>query len=215
LGLAYGRTKALRGASVEVNRGEILAITGKSGSGKSSLLYCLAGVLRPHQGLLSYKQQDMMALDDDALSQLRKRDFGFVFQFGELVPELSLLENVALPLRLNGKRKKEAEAGADAILRRLQIQDIGARRPAEVSGGQAQRAAVARALVHEPSVVFADEPTGSLDSENSAVVLGEFLALARSLGSAVVLVTHDRAVAEFGDRHIEVSDGLVRESVIA
>ena len=208
--LAYGKTVALSGASIEVHAGEILVLTGKSGSGKSSLLYCLGGVVRPDGGELQYRDRAMTEMSDDDISSLRRTDFGFVFQFGELVPELTIKENVSLPLRLNRQPAKVVRSRVTELLERLDIASIGEKRPAEVSGGQAQRAAIARALAHRPRVVFADEPTGSLDSENSEVVLHEFVGLARTTGAAVMLVTHEPNVAAVADRHLSVVDGTVR-----
>ncbi|MFP5225411.1 MAG: ABC transporter ATP-binding protein [Actinomycetota bacterium] len=209
LRLSYGSTVALAGATVEIRPGEVVVLTGKSGSGKSSLLYCLAGVLRPDGGRLIYGGASMVDMSDDQLSGLRRRDFGFVFQFGELVPELSVEENVALPLRLNRTPSSEIRPRVADLLDRLGIGAIAKKRTGEASGGQVQRAAVARALIHSPKVVFADEPTGALDTENSALVLNEFLRMARTIGSAVVMVTHETNVAAVGDRHLSVIDGVV------
>ncbi|MET8407233.1 ABC transporter ATP-binding protein [Streptomyces sp. NPDC005195] len=205
--LFYGRSHAVRGATIALRRGEAVAITGQSGSGKSSLLYCLAGVLPVASGQVRFEGSVLGALDDDRLSALRRDRFGFVFQYGELLPELTVEENTALPLRLAGQRKSKALAAAGEVLERLGLGDLRGRRPSQVSGGQSQRVAVARALVHRPAVVFADEPTGSLDSVNAATVLEEFLALARSQGTAVVLVTHDSKVAARADRHYAMCDG--------
>lgn len=209
LHLSYGYTRALAGATIDVRSGEIVGLTGRSGSGKSSLLYCLAGILRPQQGTVEYLDEDLTRMGDEECSKIRRKDFGFVFQFGELVPELSLCDNVSLPLRLNGTKKAEARTRSLAILDQLGIEELATKRPGEVSGGEAQRAAVARALVHEPRVVFADEPTGSLDAENCEVVLDAFISLARGSGAAVVLVTHEPQIAAVCDRHLEVVDGIV------
>ncbi|MGW5049270.1 ABC transporter ATP-binding protein [Streptomyces griseoluteus] len=200
---------AVRDAHLFLAPGEVAAVTGQSGSGKSSLLYCLAGVLPPTRGQVRFEGHALDRLSDEEMSALRRERFGFVFQYGELLPELTVEENAALPLRLNGHGKKAALAAAGRVLGRLGLGDLRERRPSQVSGGQSQRVAVARALVHRPAVVFADEPTGSLDSANAATVLEEFLGLARSQGTAVVLVTHDQAVAARADSHYRMADGVL------
>ncbi|MET7455382.1 ABC transporter ATP-binding protein [Streptomyces sp. NPDC005574] len=207
--LFYGPSQAVRGASLVLRRGETAAITGPSGSGKSSLLYCLAGVLPVVAGEVRFEGSSLGDLGDEELSALRRSRFGFVFQYGELLPELTVEENAALPLRLAGQRKPAALAAAGEVLGRLGLADLRTRRPSQVSGGQSQRVAVARALVHRPAVVFADEPTGSLDSANATAVLEEFLTLARSQGTAVVLVTHDADVAAKADTRYTMVDGVL------
>ncbi|MFI6247849.1 ABC transporter ATP-binding protein [Streptomyces sp. NPDC051016] len=207
--LSYGSSRAVKGADIALHRGEIAAITGPSGSGKSSLLYCLAGVLPATRGEVRFQGRVLGELDDAELSALRRDRFGFVFQYGELLPELTVEENAALPLRLAGQRKAQALAAAGEVLGRLGLGDLRDRRPSQVSGGQGQRIAVARALVHCPTVVFADEPTGSLDSVNAQAVLEEFLTLARSQGAAVVLVTHDADVAARADSRYSMVDGVL------
>ncbi|KFG08474.1 macrolide ABC transporter ATP-binding protein [Streptomyces scabiei] len=211
--LYYGQTPAVSSAVMSVSRGEVAAITGQSGSGKSSLLYCLAGVLPVTRGEVLFEGKSLGDLGDEELSALRRERFGFVFQYGELLPELTVEENTALPLRLVGKRKKDALAAAGEVLERLGLAELRERRPSQVSGGQSQRVAVARALVHRPAVVFADEPTGSLDSVNAAAVLKEFLTLARSQGTAVVLVTHDSQVAACADSRYTMCDGILSAHV--
>ncbi|MCQ9130568.1 ABC transporter ATP-binding protein [Streptomyces hilarionis] len=211
--LFYGETPAVRAAGISVCRGEVAAITGQSGSGKSSLLYCLAGVLPVARGEIRFEGRVLGDLDDEELSTLRRERFGFVFQYGELLPELTVEENAALPLRLAGQRKAPALAAAGEVLERLGLANLRDRRPSQVSGGQSQRIAVARALVHRPAVIFADEPTGSLDSSNAASVLDEFLALARSQGTAVLLVTHDHQVAARADSRYTMCDGLLTPQV--
>jgi putative ABC transport system ATP-binding protein len=213
--LSYGANAAVRGADLTIARGEVVAITGQSGSGKSSLLYCLAGVLPLARGRVVFEGRTLGALNDEKLSTLRRERFGFVFQYGELLPELTIEENTALPLRLAGQRRRSALAAAGDVLERLGLGELKERRPSQVSGGQCQRAAVARALVHRPAVVFADEPTGSLDSANADAVLGEFLGLARSQGTAVVLVTHDPAVAARADTHYAMADGVLARAGVA
>ncbi|MFF1542551.1 ABC transporter ATP-binding protein [Streptomyces sp. NPDC058291] len=211
--LLYGETLAVRNADISLGRGEVVAITGQSGSGKSSLLYCLAGVLPVTRGQVCFAGRSLGDLDDEELSAIRREQFGFVFQYGELLPELTIEENAALPLRLAGQRKAQALTAAAEVLDRLGLAQLRERRPSQVSGGQCQRVAVARALVHKPAVVFADEPTGSLDSVNSTAVLEEFLGLARSQGTAVVLVTHDPQVAARADIRYTMSDGELTEQV--
>jgi putative ABC transport system ATP-binding protein len=203
----YGTTPALRGSSLTVRAGEIVAVMGSSGSGKSTLLHCLAGIVRPDDGTVVYAGREISAMSDVERSALRRRDFGFVFQFGQLVPELTCVENVALPLRLDGVRRKEAERRARVWLDRLEVGDVAAKLPGQISGGQGQRVAVARALVTEPKVVFADEPTGALDSLNGEKVMQLLGQAARDTGAAVVLVTHEPRVAAYADREVVVRDG--------
>jgi putative ABC transport system ATP-binding protein len=208
---AFGPTKALDGAAIAIRAGEIVAIMGPSGSGKSTLLHCLAGIVRPDSGHVRYQGAEISAMTDGERSALRRTQFGFVFQFGQLVPELTCLENVALPLRMEGVRRREAEARAAEWLDRLDLADVGRKRPGEVSGGQGQRVAVARALVTRPQAVFADEPTGALDSLNGERVMRLLTEAARETNAAVVLVTHEARVAGYSDREIVVRDGRTRD----
>ncbi|MFI5934007.1 ABC transporter ATP-binding protein [Actinoplanes sp. NPDC051494] len=213
--VSFGETQALRGASLQVHAGEILALMGPSGSGKSTLLHCLAGILRPGSGTVRYAGHDLAQMSDPERSALRRGEFGFVFQFGQLVPELTCQENVALPLRLNGVGRREAHRRAATWLERLEVADVATKRPGQVSGGQGQRVAVARALVTGPKVIFADEPTGALDSLNGETVLKLLVAAARETGAAIVLVTHEVRVAAYSDREAVVRDGRVREREVA
>jgi putative ABC transport system ATP-binding protein len=208
---AYGATLALDGASMHVRAGEVVAVMGPSGSGKSTLLHCVAGIVAPDSGRIVYDGRELSAMSDVERSALRRRDFGFVFQFGQLVPELTCLENVALPLRLDGVRRREAERRAIGLLDRLEVSDVAHKRPGEASGGQGQRVAVARALVNRPRVIFADEPTGALDSLNGEQVMRLLTQAARETGAAVVLVTHEARVAAYSDREIVVRDGRTRD----
>jgi putative ABC transport system ATP-binding protein len=211
----FGATVALAGASVEVASGEIVAVMGASGSGKSTLLHCLAGILVPDAGDIRYRETRLDRLPERERSRLRREEFGFVFQFGELVPELSVRENVALPLRLGSMRRREADARALAWLERLEVEDVADRQPGEVSGGQRQRVAVARALVGGPRVLFADEPTGALDSLNGERVMTLLSEAARTHGTTVVLVTHEARVAAYADREVVMRDGRVVSPVLA
>ncbi|MGW4502585.1 ABC transporter ATP-binding protein [Micromonospora sp. NPDC004336] len=212
---SFGPTRALAGASLRVHPGEVLAVMGSSGSGKSTLLHCLAGIVRPDSGRVLYAGRDLAALTDAERSALRREEFGFVFQFGQLVPELTCLENVALPLRLDRVGRREAERRAAEWLDRLEVAEVAGKRPGEVSGGQGQRVAVARALVTRPRVVFADEPTGALDSLNGERVMRLLTGAARETGAAVVLVTHEARVAAYSDREVVVRDGRTRDLEVA
>jgi putative ABC transport system ATP-binding protein len=206
---AFGRTEALRGVSLSVEDGEVLAVTGPSGSGKSTLLLCLAGVLRPEAGEIAYAGNQLEELSETARTRLRRREFGLVLQFGQLVPELTAVQNVALPLLLDKHDRAAAYTAARGWLERLGASEITDSVPGEMSGGQAQRVAIARALVTGPRVIFADEPTGALDTVSGEQVLEELVGTARASGSTVVLVTHDNRVAAAADREVVLRDGLV------
>ncbi|NLU81098.1 ABC transporter ATP-binding protein [Micromonospora sp. HNM0581] len=206
---AFGPTCALRQADVTVSAGEIVAVMGPSGSGKSTLLHCLAGILAPDEGEVVFSGRRVDRLNEEQRAALRRTDFGFVFQFGQLLGELSVVENVALPLLLNGVRRGKAMAIAREWLEMFDLADLALRRPHEVSGGQAQRVAIARAMATSPKIIFADEPTGSLDSAAGVTVLDSFTAVARSRGVAIVLVTHESRVAAYASRMIVVRDGVV------
>ena len=206
---SFGRTPALNGASVAVASGEMVAVMGPSGSGKSTLLHCLAGIFTPDAGEVYVDGRRIDSLGEARRSEMRRRDFGFVFQFGQLVPELTAADNVALPLLLNRVRRRAAYQTAGTWLDRLGVGDKGANRTGELSGGEAQRVAVARALALAPKVIFADEPTGSLDSLTGEKVMDLLTGLAREAGTTVVIVTHDARVAAYADRVVMVRDGLV------
>ncbi|QDL71032.1 ABC transporter ATP-binding protein [Streptomyces malaysiensis subsp. malaysiensis] len=208
---SYGPTPALDGAEFSIHAGEVVAVMGPSGSGKSTLLHCLAGIVRPDSGSVHYGGRELSAMSDSERSSLRRGEFGFVFQFGQLVPELTCVENVALPLRLNGVKRKEAESRSLSWMERLEVADVAHKRPGEVSGGQGQRVAVARSLVTGPRVLFADEPTGALDSLNGERVMELLTEAARETRTAVVLVTHEARVAAYSDREVVVRDGKARD----
>jgi len=207
--LSFGETPALRGASVRVAAGEMLAIMGPSGSGKSTLLHCMAGILVPDAGEVHFAGRRLDTMSEGDRSALRRDRFGFVFQFGQLVPELTAAENVALPLMLAGARRAAALTAAATWFERLDLHGLAGRRSGELSGGQAQRVALARALVTEPEVLFADEPTGALDSLAGEHVMNLLTTAAREQGTSVVLVTHEARVAAYADREVIVRDGKV------
>jgi len=206
---SFGSTPALRGASLTVRQREIVAVMGPSGSGKSTLLHCLAGILTPEEGQVWFGGRRLDTLSDERRSELRRDRFGFVFQSGQLVPELTAEENVALPLLLSGTRRGPAMTAARTWFGTLGLDGLENRRSGELSGGQAQRVALARGLVAGPQVLFADEPTGSLDSVSGELVMDLLTAAVREHGTTVVLVTHDARVAAYADREVIVRDGRV------
>jgi putative ABC transport system ATP-binding protein len=209
LHLAFGPTRALAGADVTVRAGEAVALMGPSGSGKSTLLHCLSGVLVPDSGQIELVGRPLAEMSEAERSDFRLRHVGMVFQFGGLVPELTLAENVMLPLQLVDTKTRLARARADELLDALGIGELGGHVAGTVSGGQAQRAAVARALAHRPAVLLADEPTGALDTVTAEVVLDQLLALAGEMDTAVVIVTHDNRVAAHCDRIVTITDGRI------
>ena len=225
LEMSFGRTHALRGVDLDLLAGEVLAVTGPSGSGKSTLLHVMAGVLVPDAGSVSYHggkspgggatdvaediAVNIAVLDEAARSRLRLNEFGFIFQFGQLLPDLSALDNVTIPLLLAGAPRRRALAQAREALGELGLSEHLDKRPTQLSGGQAQRAAVARALVTGPRILFADEPTGSLDSLAAERTMEVLLASVRSRGASLVIITHDARVAAYADREVTVRDGRV------
>lgn len=205
---SYGETHAMRGISLEIKRGEVLAIMGPSGSGKSTLLHTLAGITKPDSGKVYFNGLRIDNLTDKQRTLLRRSKFGFVFQFSQLVPELTAIDNVAVPLLLNGINRKAAYQKAEQWLNKVGITDAKLNHLAnQLSGGQIQRVAIARAMVINPEVLFADEPTGSLDSLNSELVMKMFIKTAKDNGTTVVMVTHEPTIAAYADREIIVRDG--------
>lgn len=209
---SFGSSPALHALSMDVRQGEIVAVLGSSGSGKSTLLLCLGGIILPDRGDVFYRGSRLRQLSEGARTRLRLQEFGFIFQFGQLVPELTAIDNVSLPLRLAGLRRETARSRAGDWLERLNVDNVSHKRAGEMSGGEGQRVAVARALVTEPKVVFADEPTGALDSLNGEAVMESLVGAAREKGTTVVLVTHESRVAAYADREVVVRDGTVTRS---
>ncbi|MBR1765213.1 MAG: ABC transporter ATP-binding protein [Ruminococcus sp.] len=204
-GKGEGQVKALDGVSLTVRDGEMVAIIGKSGSGKSTLLNLLGGLDKPTAGKVFYNDREISAMKDKELAEFRLKNIGFVFQFFDLIPELTAEENVLLPSRL-AKNKK---AGAEEIYSALDIADRIKHYPSELSGGQQQRAAIARALINSPDVLLCDEPTGNLDVHSGEEVMALLKRLNKEQGKTVIIVTHDRSIAESCGRIIEISDGRI------
>ncbi|MGY1436510.1 ABC transporter ATP-binding protein [Streptomyces reniochalinae] len=204
---SYGPTPALRGIDLDLAEREILALTGPSGSGKSTLLHCLAGILRPDAGEITYGELALGGCSEAERSRLRRTEFGVLFQFGQLVEELTAAENAALPLLLTGRGRKEARTAALEWLDRLGAADVADVRPPRMSGGQQQLCAAARALVTAPRVLFADEPTGALDQLTGEKLLGHLVRAAREQGTSVLLVTHSPGIAAYADRELSLYDG--------
>lgn len=217
----YGSVSVLSGLSLTIHKGETVAIMGPSGSGKTTLLHLLAGILQADSGrilLLGQEEEvadlDLTSLGSDKLSRLRLEQFGFVFQEGLLLPELTMIENVYLPHMVLTNKIQQSKHKASRLLTRMGLADIEDRRPGQVSGGQAQRVAIARALINSPKIIFADEPTGALDSKTANYVLEELIRVCRNEGSAIVLVTHDERVAAKCHRIINILDGQIKEEVV-
>jgi putative ABC transport system ATP-binding protein len=215
---AYGSAVALDGVEVHIAAGESVAIMGASGSGKTTLLHCLAGIVRPDSGAVVLNAPggpvEVTALRESERSRLRRETFGFVFQQGLLLPELTAVENVALPLMLSGTPRATAEASAAEWLGRLGLAGLEGRRIGELSGGQAQRVAIARSQVTGAAVVFADEPTGALDSSTSAEVMAALIASTTGNGRSLVVVTHDDEVARQCARVLRLSDGRIVDEAV-
>lgn len=207
----YGPVRALADVSLNVPNGQSVAIMGPSGSGKSTLLHVLSCILRPDSGVVELSGRPISDLSDAERSRIRREQFGFVFQDGQLLPELPARENVALPLMINGVSRTKALAAADMWLERLGLAGMGGRRPGEMSGGQAQRVAIARALVHNPAVVFADEPTGALDQATGHEVMQVLTTATQMAGASLILVTHDSKVAAWCQRLVEIRDARIHD----
>lgn len=205
--VSYGADPALRGIDLQIAAGEQVAVMGPSGCGKSTLLHVLAGVLVPDEGTLRVLGEDLGVLRDKDRAQLRLARMGMVFQFGDLIGELTLRENLSLPMQLLGGRPARIRVAVEAMLERLGLGEVADRRAAQVSGGQAQRAAVGRALVHQPSLLLADEPTGALDTVAADTVMDALMETAMEQGTTLVVVTHDNRVAAHLDRLVSMRDG--------
>ena len=210
---SFPQQRVLEGISLSVSNGESVAIMGPSGSGKSTLLHCMSGVLVPDQGEVLFDGQDVSAMSDAERSRLRLEHFGFIFQDGQLLPELTATENVALPQIMRGVSRSQAHKDAVDMLTRLGLGAYVDRYPGQLSGGQGQRVAIARALAGPPSVVFADEPTAALDQATGHEVMQQIVAVCQKFGVALVVVTHDPKIADWCSRRVEIRDGLIHSEV--
>lgn len=206
---SYGNLTVLDGIDLDIRPAEIVSIVGPSGAGKTTLLQILGTLDRPDSGTVSYDGQMVLDLPDNRLARFRNRNIGFVFQFHQLLPEFTTLENAALPALIGGESRAEAFARAEGLLRDLGLGGRLGHRPSQLSGGERQRAAVARALVNKPSVILADEPSGSLDSRNRRELHDLFIDLRAKTGTTFVIVTHDESLADRSDRIVHMADGRV------
>ena len=210
---SFPQQRVLEGISLTVGDGESAAIMGPSGSGKSTLLHCMSGVLVPDQGEVLFDGRDVAAMSDAERSRLRLEHFGFIFQDGQLLPELTATENVALPQIMRGVPRPQAHEDAVDMLTRLGLGAYVDRYPGQLSGGQGQRVAIARALAGPPSVVFADEPTAALDQATGHEVMQQIVAVCQKFGVTLVVVTHDPKIADWCSRRVEIRDGLIHSEV--
>lgn len=211
---SFDRLEVLRGVSLDVEAGEVMSIVGPSGAGKTTLLHIMGTLDRPDSGKVSYDGRDLSGLSSNELARFRNSSVGFVFQFHQLLPEFSMIENVAMPALIGGMRRKEAFARASELIDYLGLAERAAHRPSQLSGGERQRAAVARALVNRHSVVLADEPSGSLDSHNRKELHRLFFELRRDMGQTFVIVTHDEGLAADCDRVVRMTDGIISSITI-
>lgn len=206
---SYGDLKVLKGIDIEINDKEVVSIVGASGAGKTTLLQIMGTLDKPDSGRVLYNGTDTSRLKGKSLAAFRNTNIGFVFQFHQLLPEFTALENVCIPAYIAGKNKAEAEARATEILGFLNLTDRVEHKPSELSGGEQQRVAVARALINNPSVILADEPSGNLDSENKNELHKLFFKLRDTFGQTIIIVTHDRQLAGMSDRILQIKDGLI------
>ncbi len=206
---SYGGLKVLKGIDIEIKDKEVISIVGSSGAGKTTLLQILGTLDKADNGTIFYNGIDISKLKGKSLAAFRNKNIGFVFQFHQLLPEFTALENVCIPAFIAGKSKAEAEARATELLGFLSLKDRMEHKPSELSGGEQQRVAVARALVNNPSVILADEPSGNLDTENKNELHKLFFKLRDTFGQTIIIVTHDRQLANMSDRILQIKDGLI------
>jgi len=208
---SFGELRVLKDINLEIRSGEVISIVGASGAGKTTLLQIMGTLDKPSSGRIYYNNTDVTAIRGTPLSNFRNSNIGFVFQFHQLLPEFTALENICIPAFIAGKSKVEAEARAHELLGFLNLTDRSDHKPSELSGGEQQRVAVARALVNNPSVILADEPSGNLDSANKEELHKLFFRLRDTFGQTIVIVTHDRQLAGMSDRILGIKDGVIAD----
>ena len=206
---SFGSLQVLKGISLNIDRGEVVSITGPSGAGKTTLLQIMGSLDRPNGGKVLYDGQDITKMSEKEISAFRNKHIGFVFQFHQLLPEFTALENITIPMLIAGQGMRQANARAKELLELLGLADRADHKPAELSGGEKQRIAVARALANQPDVILADEPSGSLDTKNKEELHKLFFSLRDQLGQTFVIVTHDESLAAMTDRTIRLLDGSI------
>lgn len=206
---SFGSLQVLKGINLNIERGEVVSITGPSGAGKTTLLQIMGSLDKPDGGRVLYDGQDITRMNEKEISAFRNRHIGFVFQFHQLLPEFTALENITIPMLIAGQGMRQANARAKELLELLGLADRADHKPAELSGGEKQRIAVARALANQPDVILADEPSGSLDTKNKEELHKLFFSLRNQLGQTFVIVTHDESLAAMTDRTIRLLDGSI------
>ncbi len=206
---SFGNLQVLKGVSLSIKKGEVISIVGPSGAGKTTLLQLIGTLDKPSGGSIRFNGEELGKMSESRLATFRNRHIGFVFQFHQLLPEFTALENIIIPALIAGRKRKEAEAEAMELLRIMGIEQRAQHKPSEMSGGENQRVAVARALINRPDVILADEPSGSLDSHNKEELHRLFFDLRDKLGQTFIIVTHDESLAAFTDRTIRMVDGII------
>lgn len=207
----FGNLEVLKGVNLKIEKGEVISIIGPSGAGKTTLLQLIGTLDKPTSGTILFNGEDLSKMGSNKLSTFRNKHIGFVFQFHQLLPEFTALENITIPALIAGRKRKEAEAEAMEMLRIMGLEERADHKPSELSGGENQRVAVARALINHPDVILADEPSGSLDSKNKEELHRLFFSLRDKFGQTFIIVTHDEGLASYTDRTIKMVDGVVEE----
>ena len=211
---SFGDLQVLKGVNLTINKGEVISIVGSSGAGKTTLLQLIGTLDKPTSGIIRFNGEDLGRLSSKRLAAFRNRHIGFVFQFHQLLPEFTALENIVIPALIAGRKKSEAEAEAMQLLQVMGLEERAHHKPAEMSGGENQRVAVARALINHPDVVLADEPSGSLDTKNKEELHKLFFDLRDRFGQTFVIVTHDETLASYTDRTLHMVDGMIENTMV-